>query len=111
MAITSYSHDDKWSELFQEPYTKIINDRAVKFSDVQVHSFSMGDVEDPDLYAGQPLIEWQESEAGAWVMAHAEDKPYWVRRIDPYNYGFRYYIFARLQESDQVYWQLKWGNK
>jgi hypothetical protein len=109
MALTSA--DGKWSELFQEPYTKIVNDKPVKFSDVQVHSFTMGDVEDPDLYAGQPLIEWQESEAGAWVMAHAEDKPYWVRRPDLYNYGFKYYIFARLTESDQVYWQLRWGNK
>jgi hypothetical protein len=109
MALTSA--DEKWSELFQEPYTKIVNDKPVKFSDVQVHSFTMGDVEDPDLYAGQPLIEWQESEAGAWVMAHAEDKPYWVRRPDLYNYGFKYYIFARLTESDQVYWQLRWGNK
>ena len=109
MALTSA--DEKWSELFQEPYTKIVNDRAVKFSDVIVHSFTMSDVEDPDLYAGQPLCEWQETEAGAWVMAHAEDKPYWVRRTDLYNYGFRYYIVARLAESDQTYWQLRWGNK
>jgi hypothetical protein len=111
MALISYSHDDKWSELFQEPYTKIVNNKSVKFSDVLVHSFSMSDVEDPDLYAGQPLIAWQESEAGVWVMLHAADKPYWVRRADPYNYGFRYYVFARLTEPDQIYWQLKWGNK
>lgn len=103
-------NDDKWSELFQTPYTKIINDKAVKFSDVMVHSFTIGDVEDPDLYAGQPLFEWQETEAGQWVMEHAADKPYWVRRMDLNNYGFRYYIFARMSEADQVYWQLKWNN-
>ena len=111
MLQTSTRTDEKWSELFQTPYTKIIDGKAVKFSDVMVHSFLLGDVEDPDLYAGQPLWEWQESEAGAWVMSHAHDKPYWVRQSDPYNYGFRYYVFARLTESDQVYWQLKWGNK
>ena len=111
MLQTSTRTDEKWSELFQTPYTKIIDGKAVKFSDVMVHSFLLGDVEDPDLYAGQPLYEWQESEAGAWVAKHAADKPYWVRRTDPYNYGFRYYIFARLTEPDQVYWQLKWGNK
>jgi len=111
MIQTSTNTDEKWSELFQAPYTKIINGKAVKFSDVVVHSFPMGDVEDPDLYAGQPLFEWQETEAGSWVMAHAVDKPYWVRRADSYNYGFRFYIFARLSEADQVYWQLKWGNK
>jgi len=96
---------------YSQPYVKVINDKAVKFSDVLVHSFPMGDVEDPDLYAAQPLFEWQETEAGAWVMAHAADKPYWVSRADPYNYGYRYYIFAQMSEADQVYWQLKWGNK
>ena len=111
MLQTSTRTDEKWSELFQTPYTKIIDGKAVKFSDVMVHSFLLGDVEDPDLYAGQPLWEWQESEAGAWVVEHAADKPYWVRRTDPYNYGFRYYVFARLTEPDQVYWQLRWGNK
>jgi hypothetical protein len=111
MLQTSTHTDEKWSELFQAPYTKIIDGKAVKFSDVMVHSFPMGDVEDPDLYAGQPLFEWQGSESGKWVMAHAADEPYWVRRADSYNYGFRFYIFARLSEADQVYWQLKWGNK
>ena len=111
MAITSTLADEKWSELFKKPYVQNINGKAVRFSDVMVHSFPLGDVEDPDLYAGQPLFEWQETEAGQWVMGHAADKPYWVRRTDSYNYGFRYYIFARLTESDQVYWQLKWGNK
>jgi hypothetical protein len=111
MLQTSTRTDEKWSELFQAPYTKIIDGKAVKFSDVMVYSFPMGNVEDPDLYAAQPLYEWQETEAGQWIMEHAADKPYWVRRADPYNYGFRYYIFARLTESDQVYWQLRWGNK
>jgi hypothetical protein len=74
-----------------------------------VHSFPVGDVEDPDLYAGQPLWEWQESEAGAWVAEHAHDKPYWVRRTDQYSFGFRYYIFARLTESDQVFFKLKFA--
>jgi len=111
MIKTSTHTNEKWSELFQKPYVQNINGKAVRFSDVQVHSFPMGDVEDPDLYAGQPLYEWQESEAGAWVVERAHDKPYWVRRTDQYNYGFRYYIFARLTESDQVYWQLRWGNK
>ena len=76
-----------------------------------VHSFRMADSEDPDIYAAEPLYNWQQTEAGKWVMEHAADKPYWVRRTDPYNYGFRYYIFARMSEADQVYWQLKLGNK
>jgi hypothetical protein len=95
-------------KLFKAPDYKLINDKAVKFSDVKVHEFTMGDVEDPDLYAAQPIYEWQESEAGKWVMEHAVEKPFWHRTVSPYNYGWTYYIIARLSEQDQTYWTLKW---
>ena len=69
----------------------------------------MGDVEDPDLYAAQPLYNWQNSEAGSWVMEHAVETPFWTRQADYSSYGYRYYIVARLRESDQTFWKLKWG--
>ena len=71
----------------------------------------MGDVEDPDLYAAQPLWEWQKSEAGAWVMEHAVETPFWTRQADHTSFGYRYYVVARLRESDQTFFKLKWGNK
>ena len=33
-----------------------------------VHTIEMGDVEDPYLYAGFPISEWQQTEMGRWVM-------------------------------------------
>jgi hypothetical protein len=66
---------------------------------VVVHKFSMGDVEDPDLYAAQPLWEWQESEAGKFVMEHAIETPIWHRQADPYNYGHQYVIVAELEKK------------
>jgi hypothetical protein len=72
-----------------------------------VHTFTMGDVEDPDLYAAQPISEWQNSEAGQFVMAHAVEKPYWTRSIDQFNYGYQYAIVARMRESDQTFFRLK----
>ena len=95
-------------KLFKEPEYKLIDNKVVKFQDVKVHEFRMGDVEDPDLYAAQPIYDWQQSEAGQWVMEHAVETPFWHRHIDPYEYGYRYYIIARLQEQDQTYWALKW---
>lgn len=68
----------------------------------------MGDVEDPDIYAAQPLWEWQESEMGKWVMEHALDNPVWHRIVDQYGYGYRYVITAKLNERDQTFWTLKW---
>ena len=66
---------------------------------VVVHKFSMGDVEDPDLYAAQPLWEWQESEQGKFVMEHAIETPIWHRHADPYNYGHQYVIVAELEKK------------
>lgn len=96
-------------ELFKEPEWRLIDDKAVKFLDVRVHTINMGDVEDPDLMVAQPIYEWQQSEAGQWVMEHAVEKPFWHRAMNPYTFGWTYYIIARLQEQDQTYWTLKWG--
>jgi hypothetical protein len=86
---------------------KIINDQLVRFSDVCVHEFTMGDVEDPDLYAAQPLWEWQDSEAGKFVMEHAAESPYWIRQTDHSSYGYQYRIMARLSEPNQTFFRLK----
>ena len=97
------------SDLSQPRQVKIIDGVPVAFADVVVHHFPMGDVEDPDLYAAEPLYNWQQSEAGTWVMAHAVEPPFWVRQPDLSSYGYRYYIVARLREQDQTFWSLKWG--
>jgi len=92
---------------YQDPEYKIVDDQVVRFSDICVHEFMMGDVEDPDLYAAQPISEWQDSAAGKFVMEHAVEKPYWTRMIDQYNYGYRYVIVARMREPDQTFFRLK----
>ena len=89
------------------PEYQVIDDRVVCISDIVVHEFAMGDVEDPDLYAAQPINEWQDSEAGKFVMEHAVEKPYWTRTVDLHSYGHRYVIVARMRESDQTFFKLK----
>ena len=86
---------------------QIINDRVVRFSDICVHEFTMGDVEDPDLYAAHPIMEWQDSEAGQFIMDHAVEKPYWIRQMDHGSYGYKYKIMARLSEQNQTFFKLK----
>ena len=51
--------------------------------EVCLHSFSMGDVEDPYLYAGFPIHEWQQTEHGKWVMEHAVEPPTFYCNADP----------------------------
>jgi hypothetical protein len=68
----------------------------------------MGDVDDPDLYAAQPLWEFQQSEKGQWVMKHALETPVWQRQIDHVSFGYRYKVDARLTEQDITYFLLKY---
>jgi hypothetical protein len=74
---------------------------------IVVHTFSVGDVEDPDLYASQPLWEWQESEKGKWVMENAIEKPIWHRQMDHMIYGYRYAITATLPKDKYIFYKLK----
>ena len=94
---------------WRPPEVKVLRDRAVRFSDVCVHEFSVGDVDDPDLYAAEPILKWQNSDAGQWIMANAVETPYWIRDTQYDTWGVRFRIMARLSEQNQTFWQLKWS--
>lgn len=70
-------------------------ERVEECREMVVHEFKMGDVDDPDLYAAQPLYEWQQSEFGQWVMKNAADTPTWHRHADPMSYGYQYRVTAK----------------
>ena len=78
---------------------------------IVVHQFNMSDVEDPDLWAAEPLWKWQQSDAGKWVMEHAVTTPEWRRDLDVSTYGYLYRVVAELTEKDITYYNLKWGIK
>lgn len=82
----------------------------MEVKEVVVHVFELSDVDDPDLYAAQPIYEWQNSESGKWVMEHAVDKPVWHRMLDPMVFGYKYKITAKLTAKDYTFWTLKWGS-
>jgi len=77
---------------------------------VVVHCFRMGDVEDPDLYAAQPIHEWETSDPGKFVMEHAIDKPIWHRQLDQSTYGYQYAIEAELEMKKLSEYYLRFGN-
>ena len=104
----NHSRSVEAEKLFKETEWIVVDHKPVKISDVKVHEFTMGDVEDPDLYASQPLHDWQQSEAGQWIMEHAVETPFWHRIVDPTSFGYKYCVIARLKEQDQTYWALKW---
>jgi len=88
---------------------KIVNDRIEEIREVVVHEFSMGDVEDPDLYAAQPLYDWAQSEQGQWVVKNAYDEPTWHRMADHLSFGYKYRITAKLMGPALTEWLLRYS--
>ena len=77
---------------------------------VVVHRFRLGDVEDPDLYAAEPIYKWEKSEPGEFVMKHAIGQPEWHRHLDHMMYGYQYAIVAELEMKKLSEFYLRWGN-
>jgi len=110
MAIT-HNQAAEWNH-WKDWEIRIIDDFPVRFSDVCVYEFTLADVDDPELYAAQPLWEWQQSEAGKWVMENAVEAPYWIKSRDYITWGCKFKVMARLSDQNQTFWALKWsGNK
>ncbi len=84
-------------------------DRVHEIHNVLVHRFSLGDVEDPELYAAQPIYEWQQSEQGKWVMEHSVEEPVWHRYLAHTSCSYEYGITAKLKGADYTFFTLKWG--
>ena len=76
---------------------------------ITFHSFTMGDVEDPYLYAAFPISEWQKTDHGKWCMEHAVGEPTFWCNADPNTFGFRVTIVGELEDRDCTYLKLKWG--
>lgn len=75
-----------------------------------LHKFTMGDVEDPYLYAAFPISDWQQTEKGQWVMQHVQGETTFYCDPDPHSLGYRVSILGCLEPQDQTYFQLKWGS-
>lgn len=77
---------------------------------VVFHTFTLGDVDDPDIYVAQPIYDWQQTDQGRWVMNHCAD-PRYSYSPDSLTWGHRVRLYGDLSDQDAVFFQLKWGNK
>ena len=71
------------------------------------HQFRLGDVEDPEIYAAGPIIDWERTEAGQWIMENAHDTRFHIH-TDYDTYGYKVTITGQLEEQDEVYYRLKY---
>lgn len=88
---------------------KIIDGVPRRIVSLVVHDFKIFDHNaDPDIAAADPLIKWEDSEAGKWVMEHALHSPAWHRMYTIDDFVYSYIIIADLFEEDAIYFNLKW---
>ena len=72
----------------------------------KLHEFTMGDVEDVDIYMAQPIYEWQQTPAGKWCMEKATEITYHTM-FDHSAYGHRVVIIGYLSGKHATFWSLK----
>jgi hypothetical protein len=84
------------------------SDEDQKTIEYKVYSILMGEVEDPDLFVAQPIYEWQQTEAGKYVMENSVPTPMWRRSVDMGLYGHQYMIFAYFTPKQLTYYKLKY---
>jgi len=88
----------------------LIDEVVVITKEIVVHTFNQGDVDDPDLYAAEPLWNWQNSDQGTWVMKNALETPVWHRMADPQSFGHKYIITATFAEKKLTEYYLRFGD-
>lgn len=69
----------------------------------------MGDVDDVEIYAAQPIYDWQQTAKGRWVMQHAKDLRFYTA-ADPNTFGYRITIRGELEDQDITEYFLRWNN-
>lgn len=76
---------------------------------VVVHRFRLGDVDDPDIYAAQPIYEWQQSDAGKFVMENACSLPSILNQVCYDSLHTEYAIIAELEKKKLSEFYLRFG--
>ena len=83
---------------------KIVNSEVrVKFV---LHTFTMADVEDPELYAAEPIYQWQQTPVGKFCMKKATDLEFHTYP-DPMTFGYKVTITGWITEKHATFLALK----
>ena len=73
-----------------------------------VFRFFLSDVDDPSIYAAEPLYKWEKSAAGQWVIANSPEMPTWYISPAYDRYGYSVSVVADLSPENWTYFHLKY---
>ena len=66
----------------------------------------MGDVDDVEVYAAQPIYEWSQTPAGKWAMEHCEDLSWYTRPNS--DYGWTVVLRGSVTDKQATEYYLRW---
>ena len=70
----------------------------------------MGDVDDIEVYAAQPIYEWLQTDKGKWVNERCEDLT-WHTFTNPDTYGHGIILRGSITVKHTTEYYLKWPNE
>jgi hypothetical protein len=65
---------------------------------IRAHRFNMGDVEDPQIYAGFGIHTWQQTDQGKFIMEHGKNHEFHTH-LDHSTYGYQCVITCELESK------------
>lgn len=79
-----------------------------KWHKIRAHKFNMGDVEDPQLYAGFGIHTWQQTDKGKFIMEHGKNHEFHTQ-LDHSIYGYLCVITCEIESKKLSEYYLRWG--
>ena len=70
----------------------------------------MGDVDDVEVYAAQPIYEWLQTNAGKWVNERCKDLT-WHTVADQASWGHTVIIRGSITDQHATEYYLRFGNE
>ena len=68
---------------------------------INFHRFNIPDTDDPDIMVAEPLLAWQRTEKGVWVMTHAHELTYY-HRPDSNFWGYDVVVRGEIRDPRLV---------
>jgi hypothetical protein len=76
---------------------------------ILVKEITMGDCEDPYLYAALPISEWERTEEAEYVKSHSAEQLTFYCDASVMTMGFVIRIYAELEGEALTYYRLKYS--
>lgn len=76
---------------------------------VLVYEASLGDCDDPDVYASGAIGEYLNTKEGKWIYENCggdHELMWYTIAIDEPSYGFKVHLYCNMDERQLTYWKL-----